>query len=50
MPPALAAIIDRALAKDVAQRYQDGNEMARDLRDCLQAGAAGAKPDVDINL
>ena len=50
VPPALAAIIDRALAKDVAQRYQDGNEMARDLRDCLQAGAAGAKPDVDINL
>ena len=50
VPPALAAIIDRALAKDVALRYQDGNEMARDLRDCLQAGAAGAKPDVDINL
>ena len=50
VPPALAAIIDRALAKDITQRYQDGNEMARDLRDCLQAGAAGAKPDVDINL
>ncbi len=50
VPPALAAIIDRALAKDITLRYQDGNEMARDLRDCLQAGAAGAKPDVDINL
>ena len=50
VPPALAAIIDRALAKDITQRYQDGNEMARDLRDCLQAGATGAKPDVDINL
>ncbi len=50
VPPALAAVIDRALAKDVAQRYQDGNEMARDLRSCLQAGAAAAKQDVDINL
>ena len=50
VPPALAAIIDRALAKDITQRYQDGNEMARDRRDCLQAGATGAKPDVDINL
>ena len=36
VPPALAAIIDKALVKDPDARYQ--------------AGAAGAKPDVDINL
>ena len=43
---ALAAIIDRALAKDMDVRYQTGQEMARDLR-ALGSGDAGA---VDIAL
>ncbi len=49
VPPCLAAIIDRALSKNIEQRYQTGDEMARDLRDCMNATPSGA-PDVDINL
>jgi hypothetical protein len=36
------AIIDRALAKDVALRYQTGAEMAQAVRTCL-AGVAETK-------
>lgn len=36
LPPSILAIIDRALTKDVTQRYQRGNEMAQDLRACNQ--------------
>ena len=52
VPECLAAIVDRALAKDNAQRYQTGAEMAADLRACmgLSAGATGASPQVDFNL
>jgi serine/threonine protein kinase len=52
VPECLAAIIDRALAKDNAQRYQTGAEMAGDLRACmgLSSGATGASPQVDFNL
>lgn len=46
VPAALAAVIDRALAKDVTVRYQTGLELARDLR-ALNAGDAGS---VDIAL
>ncbi len=35
IPECLAAIIDKALAKDGDQRYQTGAEMARDLRSCM---------------
>jgi serine/threonine-protein kinase len=35
LPPAILAIIDRALTKDVTLRYQRGNEMAQELRACL---------------
>lgn len=45
----LAAVIDRALSKDMAQRYQSGDEMARDLRACLHQAPA-QRPDVDIQL
>ena len=34
VPPCVAAIIDRALAKQVADRYQTGTEMAEALRQC----------------
>jgi serine/threonine protein kinase len=49
VPDNLAAVIERALSKDMELRYQSGDEMARDLRSCLgQAPTAG--PDVDIQL
>lgn len=38
LPSALLAVIDRALIKDVNQRYQRGAEMASDLRRCLSSG------------
>jgi serine/threonine-protein kinase len=51
VPECLAAIIDRALAKDNAQRYQTGAEMAADLRACIGMGAGGsASRQVDIDL
>ena len=37
VPPRVRAIIDRALAKDTAQRYQTGSEMAQDMRECAAA-------------
>lgn len=39
LPPEVDAIIDRALHKDLAQRYQRGLDMARDLRACMQTVA-----------
>ncbi len=52
VPECLAAIIDRALAKDNGQRYQTGAEMAADLRACMGLGAGGGAfaAQVDINL
>ncbi len=49
VPDGLAAVIERALSKDMAQRYQTGDEMARDLRACLNQAPA-QRPDVDIQL
>ena len=49
VPDCLAAIIDRALCKDMAQRYQTGDEMARDLRACMnQAPASHAEVDIEF--
>jgi eukaryotic-like serine/threonine-protein kinase len=48
IPAALAAVIDRALAKDMTVRYQTGQELARDLRALVSATASG--PSVDIAL
>lgn len=42
LPPSLAEIVDRALAKRPQERYQSGREMARALRACL-SGLAFAK-------
>jgi serine/threonine-protein kinase len=43
LPPGIAAIIDKALAKSPDKRYQRGGEMAKDLRALLAKGAgAGA--------
>ncbi|MFZ4536782.1 CHASE2 domain-containing serine/threonine-protein kinase [Propionivibrio sp.] len=49
VPDGLAAVIDRALNKDMAQRYQTGDEMARDLRACLHQEPA-QHSDVDFLL
>jgi len=49
VPDCLAAIIDRALCKDIAQRYQSGDEMARDLRACMKQAPAG-HAEVDVQL
>ncbi|RTL55026.1 MAG: CHASE2 domain-containing protein [Rhodocyclaceae bacterium] len=37
LPECLVAIINRALTKDINQRYQTGAEMAQDLRTCVVA-------------
>ena len=50
IPPALAAVIDRAMCKNIEQRYQTGTEMARDLRASLNAAAPADVGDVDITL
>lgn len=49
VPDDLAAVVERALLKDVAQRYQSGEEMARDLRACLSRMSA-QPADVDVLL
>ena len=49
VPKDLAAVIDRAMSKDVEKRYQSGEEMARDLRACVHQAPA-QRPDVDIEL
>jgi serine/threonine-protein kinase len=46
--PALAAFLDRAMAKDAGQRFQTGEEFAQALRACVAGPAARA--DVDITL
>ena len=42
IPPVLDQIVDKALRKSPAERYQDGNEMARDLAQCAATLAGGA--------
>ena len=49
LPDDLAAVVERALLKDAAQRYQSGEEMARDLRACLSRMSAQSA-DVDVLL
>ena len=53
VPEGLSAVVNKALAKDPSQRYQDGEQMARALRQCLdslsaakQQPVAGAAPAV----
>ena len=36
LPPSVKQVIDKALKKDAEVRYQDGSEMATDLRACIQ--------------
>ncbi len=46
LPQALADLLDRALAKSPADRYQTGAELAAQLRRCMGRGDAAAPPDV----
>lgn len=39
LPPAVVAVINRSLNKDIEQRYQRGSEMAAALRACLPEAA-----------
>ncbi len=50
LPPAVVAVIDKAMVKDVEQRYQRGGEMAADLRACLAALAGQGPAEVDIQF
>lgn len=47
VPDSVVTIIDRALTKDVAKRYQTGADMAAELRVCRQALAV-QHSDVDV--
>ncbi|MBL0206664.1 MAG: CHASE2 domain-containing protein [Propionivibrio sp.] len=49
VPESLAAVVNRALEKDVTKRYQTGEQMASDLRTCINQAPA-QHPDVDILL
>ena len=42
LPACLLTIIDRALTKDINQRYQTGAEMAEALRQCMVSGSKTA--------
>jgi serine/threonine-protein kinase len=46
LPPALVAILDRAMAKEVEARFQTGEELAQALRACLGT----QRPQVDITI
>jgi len=41
VPPEVAAVIGKAMCKNIAERYQRGAEMASDLRRCMEQLAAG---------
>jgi serine/threonine protein kinase len=48
LPPELDTVISRAMAKDPAQRYQSGADLARDLRELREALAAGTTTTLRI--
>jgi CHASE2 domain-containing sensor protein/tRNA A-37 threonylcarbamoyl transferase component Bud32 len=47
VPPDVAAVIGKAMCKNIGERYQRGSEMAADLRRCMEQLAAG-NPDAQI--
>jgi eukaryotic-like serine/threonine-protein kinase len=44
LPESLSAVVNKALAKNPDQRYQDGEQMAKALRTCLEGLAAAKRP------
>jgi eukaryotic-like serine/threonine-protein kinase len=43
LPESLSEVVNRALAKEAEQRYQDGEQMAKALRLCLEGLAPRAR-------
>ncbi|MCX7151720.1 MAG: serine/threonine-protein kinase [Betaproteobacteria bacterium] len=54
LPPAFVAFLDKAMAKDADERFQDGDSFAAALRATVGGGAVAQKPqssdDLDISL
>jgi serine/threonine protein kinase len=51
LPACLSDIINKALAKNIEERYQTGEEMSRDLKACMgQKPQAGGGVDVDFSI
>jgi serine/threonine-protein kinase len=48
VPPALAAFLDRALAKEADARFQTGAEFVQALRACVGGGAMKAQVDITL--
>jgi eukaryotic-like serine/threonine-protein kinase len=46
LPACVAAIVNKSLAKTVEGRYQDGEQMAKALKLCLQSLSAAPRPAV----
>ena len=50
LPACLSDIINKALVKNIEERYQTGDEMARDLKACIANKAPGGGVDVDFSI
>ena len=50
LPECLSGIINKALAKNIDERYQSGAEMAKDLRECMMQKAGATGVDVDFSI
>jgi serine/threonine protein kinase len=50
LPPCVAEIIDKALAKKPENRFQTGEEFAQALRQCAGIAATAGPATVDVDL
>jgi eukaryotic-like serine/threonine-protein kinase len=50
LPACLSDIINKALAKNIEERYQTGADMARDLKACMGSKSGGAAGGVDVDF
>ena len=50
LPACVAAVVNKALAKDPAARYHDGEQMAKALQLCLQSLSAHSAPAATLAL
>src|SRR5262249_53923987 len=50
LPACLSDIINKALAKNIDERYQTGADLARDLKACMGQKSEGGGVDVDFSL
>jgi eukaryotic-like serine/threonine-protein kinase len=49
LPTCVAAVTNKALAKDPDQRYQSGEQMAKAIRLCLGTMTAAPKPAAAVS-